>query len=81
MRLTCRRLFHKPMNIVFGTTKNRGHRDRDRIDVRQEHECRYWSEKLGVRADKIKDAVKAVGPLAKDVERYLRDDAEVARSA
>jgi hypothetical protein len=61
--------------------KDRGHRNRDRIDITQEHECRYWGEKLGVSSDKIKDAVKQVGPMAKDVEHHLRDDAEVSRSA
>ena len=60
-------------------TRNRGQGDRDRIDVSQEQECRYWSEKFGVSAEKIKDAVKDVGPMAKNVERYLRDDAEIPR--
>jgi hypothetical protein len=61
--------------------KDRGHRDRDRIDISHEQECRYWGDKLGVSSDKIKDAVKQVGPRAKDVEHHLRDDAEVSRSA
>jgi hypothetical protein len=61
--------------------KDRGHRNRDRIDITQEQECRYWGEKLGVSGDKIKDAVRQVGPMAKDVEHHLRDDAEVSRSA
>jgi hypothetical protein len=61
--------------------KDRGHRNRDRIDISQEQECRYWGEKLGVSSDKIKDAVKQVGPMAKAVEHHLRDDAEVSRSA
>jgi hypothetical protein len=61
--------------------KDRGHRNRDRIDISQDQECRYWSEKLGVSSDKIRDAVKQVGPMAKDVEHHLRDDAEVSRSA
>jgi hypothetical protein len=61
--------------------KDRGHRNRDRIDITQEQECRYWGEKLGVSSEKIRDAVKQVGPLAKDVEHHLRDDADVSRSA
>lgn len=61
--------------------KDRGHRNRDRIDITQEQVCRYWGEKLGVSSDKIRDAVKQVGPMAKDVEHHLRDDAEVSRSA
>jgi hypothetical protein len=62
-------------------TRNRGHRNRDRIDVTQEQECRYWSGKLGVSVDRIRDAVKHVGPIAKDVEHHLRDEAEIARTA
>ena len=61
--------------------KQRGHRNRDRIDITQEHECRYWGEKLGVSSEKIRDAVRQVGARAKDVEHHLRDDAEVSRSA
>ena len=63
------------------TSSERGQRDRDRIDVNQDQNCRYWGEKLGVSSDKIKDAVKKVGPVAKDVERHLRNEAEISRSA
>lgn len=59
----------------------RGERNRDRIDVNQDQDCRYWCEKLGVSSEKIKDAVKKVGPMAKDVERHLRNTAEMPRSA
>jgi len=62
-------------------TKDRGHRNRDRIDVTQESECRYWGEKLGVSVDKIREAVKQAGPIAKDVEHHLRNDADVSRTA
>lgn len=50
----------------------RGAGDRERINVHQEHECRYWSEKFGVSADDLKRAVEDVGPMAKDVEKELR---------
>ena len=45
--------------------------DRDRIDVSEEHECRYWTEKLGVSYQALKRIVAEVGPLARDVRRYL----------
>ena len=61
--------------------KDRGYRNRDRIDVTQEQECRYWGEQLHVSVDRIKEAVKQVGPMAKDVEHHLRNDAEVSRRA
>ncbi len=45
--------------------------DRDRIDVSEEHECRYWTEKLGVTYATLKAAVLKAGPLASDVRKYL----------
>ena len=45
--------------------------DRDRIDVSEEHECQYWTEKLGVTYAVLKRAVAEVGPLAKDVRKHL----------
>ena len=62
-------------------SSKRRQRDSERIDVYRDRECRYWSKKLGVSADKIRDAVRAVGTVAKDVERRLRDEAEVTRTA
>jgi hypothetical protein len=51
---------------------NRGSPDRDRINLSQEHEVRYWSEKFGVSAEQLKDAVRQAGPTADAVERQLR---------
>ena len=45
--------------------------DRKRIDVREDYECRYWSEKFGVSADELKRTVERVGPMADDVARAL----------
>jgi hypothetical protein len=50
----------------------RGQQDRQRINVNQEHEVRYWSEKLGVTPDELRQAVEAVGPIAEDVEQRVR---------
>jgi hypothetical protein len=46
-------------------------RDNDRIDVSQDYECRYWSEKFDVTSDELKAAVKKAGPMVKDVARQL----------
>ena len=46
--------------------------DRERINVNQEHEVRYWCEKFGVTPEDLKCAVEDVGPMAKDVEKELR---------
>jgi len=50
----------------------RGQQDRQRIDVHQEHELRYWSEKFGVTPDDLKEAIDAVGPMVEDVEQRVR---------
>lgn len=45
--------------------------DRKRINVNEDYECRYWSEKFGVTADELKRAVEKAGPMADDVARAL----------
>ena len=51
--------------------QNTGSPDRDRINVNEEYELQYWSEKFGVSRDELKAAVQAVGTQVKDVEEYL----------
>jgi hypothetical protein len=48
-----------------------GRPDRDRINVNEPYELRDWSEKFGVTPEQLKAAVKAGGPMAKDVARNL----------
>ena len=45
--------------------------DRKRIDVSQDYECRYWSEKFNVSAEELRRAVRKVGPMVEDVAREL----------
>ena len=52
----------------------RGPRDRSRIDVRQSHELRYWSQKFGVTEDELRNAVADVGPMADAVEKRLKSN-------
>lgn len=51
---------------------NRGPADRSRINVHEDYELRYWSDKFGCSHDQLKAAVKAVGVMAADVEAYLK---------
>jgi hypothetical protein len=51
--------------------KNRGERDRLRINVHEEHEVRYWTKELNVTREELERAVKAVGVMAADVRKYL----------
>ena len=51
--------------------KKTGRQDDERINVEQDHELGYWSDKLGVSRDELRKAVQAAGPMVKDVQRHL----------
>jgi hypothetical protein len=50
---------------------NRGPADRQRVNVNEDYEVRYWTGKWGVSADQLKAAVRKVGVMAADVAREL----------
>lgn len=52
--------------------QNVGAPDRDRINVNEDYELQYWSEKFGVSRDELKEAVKEVGTTATAVENYFK---------
>lgn len=45
--------------------------DAQRVNVHQQHELRYWTEKFGVSAETLREAVEQVGPMVEDVADYL----------
>ncbi len=49
-----------------------GSQDRSRINIHEDYEVRYWTKKLGVSADKLKEAVQKVGNSAQAVEKDLK---------
>lgn len=49
-----------------------GPADGTRVNVNEDYELRYWSQKFGVTADQLKVAVKKVGVMASDVEADLK---------
>ena len=53
------------------STKNVGSPDRDRINVNEDYELQYWSEKFGVSRERLKEAVDAVGTSVDAVQKYL----------
>jgi hypothetical protein len=57
---------------VADDLKQTGKPDDQRINVDQDHELSYWSEKLGVSRDKLREAVAKAGPMVRNVERELR---------
>jgi hypothetical protein len=52
-------------------TTKKGQDDRNRINVNEDYELRYWTKELGVSPDKLKSAVQQVGPSAKAVREHL----------
>jgi hypothetical protein len=48
-----------------------GKADDIRINIHEPYELRDWSNKLGVTPERLKQAVHVVGPMVKDVKRYL----------
>lgn len=49
----------------------RGAVDRQRINLHEPYEVKYWTGKLQVSYDELRLAVSAVGDRASDVEAYL----------
>src|ERR1700721_3559998 len=52
-------------------TTKRDYRDRDRINVHEEYELRYWTKELGVTPEKLKQTIEKVGVMATDVRKAL----------
>lgn len=53
-------------------TSNRGPQDASRVNVHEEWEVRYWTKKFGCNKAQLEEAVKAVGPVAIAVDKYLK---------
>jgi hypothetical protein len=51
--------------------KQKGQQDRSRINMHEEHEVRYWTEKLGVSKEQLQAAVDKVGNSAAAVRKEL----------
>ena len=42
------------------------------VDLAQDHELGFWTDRLGCSAEKLLAAVESVGPGVEDVTAYLR---------
>jgi len=49
-----------------------GKADDSRINVNEAYELQYWSEKLNVSKDRLREAVQAVGTAVEAVRKYLK---------
>ena len=48
-----------------------GQGDRLRINMNEDYEVRYWTQKWGVSRDELAAAVRAAGVMVKDVAKKL----------
>jgi hypothetical protein len=53
-------------------TSKRGPTDRQRVNVDEDYEVRYWTQKWNVSEERLREAVAAAGVMADDVEAWLR---------
>jgi hypothetical protein len=53
-------------------TSKRGPADRQRVNVNEDYEIRYWTQKWNVSEERLRRAVAAAGVMADDVEAWLR---------
>ncbi len=51
---------------------NRGPQDRSRINLSEDYEVRYWTDKLGISKSQLEEVVRKVGSSADAVEAELR---------
>jgi len=45
--------------------------DAKKINVNEQWELDYWTKALNVSADRLRQAVRAVGPMVSDVKQHL----------
>lgn len=59
--------------------RKRGKADRIRIAVSQRHEVRHWCAAFGITQERLREAVREVGPMVPDVKLYLIEQIERAK--
>ena len=63
---------HPDQREPNGTSKV-GAADKQRINIEQDHEVRYWCVKLRVTSDVLRDAGEKAGPMGDDIAKQLGD--------
>ena len=52
-------------------TQRAGSPDMRRINIDEEREVRYWTKVLGIKPERLREAVKAVGTSVEAVRKHL----------
>jgi len=58
-------------------TQRAGSPDTRQINIDQEREVRYWTKVLGIKPERLREAVKAAGTSVVAVRKYLKDNASL----
>jgi hypothetical protein len=58
-------------SVMADDLKLKGPQDRSRINMHEDYEVRYWTEKFGVSKQQLQDAVNSVGNASKAVAQHL----------
>jgi hypothetical protein len=53
----------------------RGPQDRQRINMSEDYEVAYWTQKWGINRDQLVEAVRKAGPMSAAVAKVLGKDA------
>jgi len=62
---------HK-MNIMSDDLNKKGFQDRSRINMNEDHEVAYWTEKFGVTKEELQKAIDRTGTNSADeIEKAL----------
>ena len=64
--------FSERDRVMADDRTKRGKADRIRINVHEKWEFDYWKDALGISGQQLGAAVRAVGPMVKDVKAYLK---------
>ena len=59
------------VKLMADDLKNPGAQDRSRVNVHEDYEVRYWTEKWGVTREQLVEAVQKAGVSAEAVARQL----------
>ena len=58
--------------VMSDDLSKRGPQDRNRVNVNEEWERKYWCKEFGCTEQQLRDAVKAVGVMVDKVRAYLK---------
>lgn len=66
-------LFLSVIELIMDSKNKTGWPDSNLINTSENYEVEYWANKFGVRPERLKTAVRAVGNSAAAVAKYLNN--------